>query len=815
MKIRYKLLTTTGLFTLLGLVSILLLTQSHQLTHQAMQTNQYLVSIEQNAYQLALLAYDTVLHPGEQRAQSQWHDKYQQLLKTLNSDELKKIISETEHRYLTSDIADVKLLYKRLLQITSQQHDGETPAQDIIKERESLATATMLGVTQKIAGTASSFRQAIIEQHNQDMHTLYSYALTTALLATSILVMLSLKIFRGIFQAIQQLLQGTDKIVKGDLGFRIHLKTNDEIEDYANAFNNMVARLHETMASRDELNSEIRKHQETEEQLRKYRVQLESRVQERTDALQKSRLAAISIMEDANYQRQEALAAKKEMEIANRKLQHEILYRQKVEGRLRENEDSLKQAIIAADAANKAKSIFLANMSHELRTPLNAILGFSEMMTKDERLNNENRQRINVINRSGEHLLDMINDVLDLSKIESGRMEVDLQPCNLENLLIDIEQMISARTELKNLLFNLEMDPQMEKFISTDVGKLRQILINLLGNSVKYTNQGGISLRARTMPLEEENTLLLQVEVEDSGIGIAEDQLDKIFIPFVQATRSDQENKGTGLGLAITHSLVELLKGSIKVESKVNSGSIFTLSLPVGIASEKEVIAPKQKKPTVLGLAPNQPQWNVLVVDDNADNRLLLSSLMTRAGFTVKEAHDGLQAVDLFKSWHPDFIWMDMRMPNLDGYEATRQIRDLPGGKDIKIVAITASAFKEQKRKILDAGCDGVVRKPYRTHEVYEILENILGANFLYDRSETGSNASIEELSSSWAEELPKELQENILASARRLDTEELRSVIEDSEMIEQPAKQQLLRLIDNFRFDLIIDSFSKSIDDD
>jgi signal transduction histidine kinase/DNA-binding response OmpR family regulator len=526
-------------------------------------------------------------------------------------------------------------------------------------------------------------------------------------------------------------------------------------------------------------------------------------------------MAAISIMEDVNFQRKAAEDARKQTEMIIKDLENEIAHRQRIEQRLRENESNLKQAILAADSANQAKSVFLSNMSHELRTPLNAILGFSEIMSHDQVLNAQQREKIRIINHSGEHLLSMINDVLDLSKIESGQMTVKTITFDLHQMLTDLEAMMKVRAEAKDLRFEVEMNHGLCQYIHTDIGKLRQILINLLGNAVKFTNQGGISLRATSQLMQDETTkAMLILEVEDSGIGIPENKLGEIFIPFIQAGRSDRPREGTGLGLAISKSLTALLNGELTVDSTLDKGSIFTVKIPVELSEKSEAnIEARERKPVVLGLAEGEPEWRILIVDDNADNLQLLKMLLSHAGFIIKEAYDGQQAIDTFRQWHPHFIWMDMRMPNIDGYEATRTIRSLPGGKDVKIVAITASAFQERKSRILDAGCDDIVRKPYRSHEIFDALHKELGVNFIYDTQREPEVVSIKNLTAEWLEKLPEETRQALLASAKELDSGSVLKIISDEKYFPDEIQEDFKTLVRSFRFDTILNLLSRPTD--
>jgi PAS domain S-box-containing protein len=470
----------------------------------------------------------------------------------------------------------------------------------------------------------------------------------------------------------------------------------------------------------------------------------------------------------------------------------------------KESEEALKRAKEMAEAANRAKSIFLANMSHELRTPLNAILGFSEMLGLDPEVTAAQRKKINNINSSGEHLLSMINDVLDLSKIEAGRIELQPETFDLPALLKDLGYMFEVRAENAHLQFNLEIDPQLVPFIKTDPGKLRQILINLLANAVKFTHKGGFSLRVRTLPkAKDPDLVILQLVVEDSGPGIAEVQLQRIFDPFVQASHSSAGIKGTGLGLAITRSFVELMDGEISVKSKLGEGSLFKVELPVAVAEKMEPAGTTLPRPAMLKLAEGQPKWRILVVEDNPDNRLLLTTQMTQAGFEVREAKNGQEGVILFEQWLPQLIWMDIRMPVMDGYEATAKIRKLPGGDRVKIVALTASAFKEQHKKILAAGCDDIVHKPYQVHEVFDVMTRLLDVNFVSEEKKVEIAAEI-----NWKRlsKLSPQLRQELHKAALLLDEKRFVDSLEQIEVSEAGITAVLRNLAESFAFDQILE---------
>lgn len=474
---------------------------------------------------------------------------------------------------------------------------------------------------------------------------------------------------------------------------------------------------------------------------------------------------------------------------------------------LSESESRLRKARDAANEANRAKSTFLANMSHELRTPLNAILGFSDMLGRDAEITGDKKEKITIINHSGEHLLEMINDVLDLSKIEAGRIELEPQAFELPKMLQDIGRMFEARAESAGLNFNLELAPSLAQYITSDISKLRQILFNLLGNSVKFTTKGSFTLRAKTEPIKNKPDIsLLTLEVEDTGPGIATEQLDHIFEPFVQVKRSKSNIKGTGLGLSISKSFVDLLSGKIKASSEIANGSIFTVSIPVKLAQAAEADTMSSIRPNVLRMALGQPAWRILVVEDSPENRLLLTSTLKQAGFDIREAENGEEAVSIFQEWEPHLIWMDMRMPVMDGYEATAKIRELPGGDAVKIIAITASAFKEQREQHFAAGCDEVVHKPVQSHEIFDAMEQQLGVRYIYEKEK---KAILTEPSIILNEEimsrLSVELREALRQPAQYLDIAATKKVIARIRKVEPKVANELQTLVDEFSFDQIM----------
>lgn len=391
-------------------------------------------------------------------------------------------------------------------------------------------------------------------------------------------------------------------------------------------------------------------------------------------------------------------------------------------------ETDLRIAKEAAEAANLAKSTFLANMSHELRTPLNAILGFSQLIERDATLPDRQRDSLAIINRSGEHLLNLINDVLEMSKIEAGRTTLNMISFDLHHLLQTLQEMFLIRAEAKQLALNFKIAPNLPQYIQTDENKLRQVLINLLSNAIKFTDSGSITLEATV-----QSELTLQFKVQDTGQGIAPEEFEQLFRPFIQTSSGSQLREGTGLGLTISRRFVRLMGGEMQIESTVGQGSTFSFEIQIAIANPAEV-APTSTSKRVLQLTPQQPTYRILVVDDRAENRGFVEQLLTMVGFETQSAVNGADAIAQWRQWQPHLIFMDMRMPVMDGYEATRQIRAMESAQTrSKILALTASAFEEQRASILAAGCDDFLAKPFRESHLFEKLAEHLGVNYLYE----------------------------------------------------------------------------------
>jgi signal transduction histidine kinase/CheY-like chemotaxis protein len=461
-----------------------------------------------------------------------------------------------------------------------------------------------------------------------------------------------------------------------------------------------------------------------------------------------------------------------------------------LEQRVGERTAELSVAKEQAEKANRAKSVFLANMSHELRTPLNAVLGFSQLMKTAPDVSAEQRENLEIISRSGEHLLNLINNVLDISKIESGRVELEASPLDLYQLMREMNSLMALRAHEKGLAFTLEQSPDLPRHIAVDGGKLRQVLINLIGNAVKYTTSGAVTLRAMAVEKEATDPVGLRFEVEDTGPGIREPDRRRIFTPFVQLGDRASTEAGTGLGLAICKQYVELMGGKIGLASQPGKGTIFHFQIPAALLPCEAAPAPPRRG-RVIGLAQEQPRHRLLIVEDHPDSRLLLRKLLEPLGVELREAANGQEAVALFERWRPHLIWMDIRMPIMDGLEATRRIKATDAGGQTRIVAVTAHALEEERREILATGCDDFIRKPYRDADIYDALTRNLGLRFVYD-GETAPAAGAAPLDSAALTDLPAELLKDLEQALVRLDIDAVKRAI-DAMRLHHPSQADAL----------------------
>ncbi len=466
---------------------------------------------------------------------------------------------------------------------------------------------------------------------------------------------------------------------------------------------------------------------------------------------------------------------------------------------LRDSEQQAQEARDEAQQANQAKSVFLANMSHELRTPLNAVIGFAQLMERDARIPEDQRDHLDVIQRSGEHLLGLINDVLSLSKVEAGKLTLNPAPFRLAKLLDLVREMVRPRCEAKGLAVEFEVEG-LPSTVLGDEGKLRQVLLNLLGNAAKFTVSGGVVLRARWADGRA------IVEVEDTGPGIAAEEMKLLFRPFDQTETGRRAAEGSGLGLVISREIVRMMGGDITVHSEVGRGTTFRFEVEAAEFEEQQEVSHRR----AVALAPGRPVPRVLVVDDTQWNRLLLVRLLDLVGIDAREASNGSEAVAVFRSWRPDLVFMDMRMPVMNGYEATveiRRIEALEGDARCKILSLTASAFEHERDAILAGGADDFVAKPFREETIFDKLAEHLGVRYEYEEAAPAESlrAGRGPLSAESFARLPDEWTRGLADALVRGDAKEALRIVDSIERGNPALAADLRSMIRGYEFDEII----------
>ncbi len=479
---------------------------------------------------------------------------------------------------------------------------------------------------------------------------------------------------------------------------------------------------------------------------------------------------------------------------------------------------ALQQAAERAAIANRAKSQFLAKMSHELRTPLNAILGFAQVINHSPNLPAEFQEPIGIINRSGEHLLALINDVLEMSRIEAGQLVLTERFFNLHRLLQSLQEMFALKATQRGLSLVFEEDPEVPRYVCSDEAKLRQILINLISNAIKFTTKGGVLVRvsaATTQSTEEGCTcypnamppchlLKLSFMVKDTGCGIDRRDWDSIFEAFMQ-TEHGCHTEGTGLGLSISRQFARLMGGDITIQSIVNQGSTFICQVALHRATAISLLE-RETEHFVIGLEPGQLSYRILVVEDAAENRQLLATLLESIGFEVNTEENGAEAIAQWKIWQPHLILMDVQMPGIDGYEATRQIRlqEVAAQRSpTPIIALTAYAFESDRQASLKAGCNEHIAKPFNETTLLEAIARYLGARYRYSsRSQEPSRQrrlnpqDLKVMSSEWLTQVHE--------AALDLRDERLNQLVAQIPNTEQWLIEAMTLLVETLQFETI-----------
>ena len=539
----------------------------------------------------------------------------------------------------------------------------------------------------------------------------------------------------------------------GDLNFRCEVRrSRDELQDLSEAFNQMLSTL-----------------QEAETQLKDSRA---------------------AVLRERNLLDERVRSRTFELEALNKDLSREVEERARAEA--------------SAEEASRAKGHFLANMSHEIRTPLNAILGFTQLLLRDPDLLPRQRRSLETVHRSGGHLLLLLNNILEMSKIEAGRMPLEVEDFDLYALLDDLEAMFRVLARNKGLSLETVVPPEVPRWIRGDEQKLHQILSNLLGNALKYTDQGGVLLRVEPDPAPNGAGPQLFFDVEDTGPGIPEEARQSVFSHFEQVAHRDKMKGGTGLGLAIAKAYAELMGGGIELSSTLGVGSRFRVFIPL-VPGEPGAKTRQERHAAMTSLQPGQGEQRVLVVDDNDANREILVRLLEETGFTVREAENGRDACRIYEQWRPHLVLLDMIMPEMDGFAVLERIRSRDGAGAAPVIAVTASVLMSEKERVLKAGAVAFLKKPFKIQELFDLLQEHLGLRFQEAKppgeSEAAAAQAQQPLDGAGLRQLPPEKLHALREATLILDVDGMRELLEGLGPEHGVLAARLLELVEGFRF--------------
>lgn len=466
-------------------------------------------------------------------------------------------------------------------------------------------------------------------------------------------------------------------------------------------------------------------------------------------------------------------------------------------------EKMLEESKAAAEKANSSKSIFLSNMSHEIRTPLNAILGYTQLMQLEKSFPEELKEYLDAIDGSGRHLLSVINNILEISKIEAGKVQINEESFNLPNMLKEIDAMFRIKIDETRILFNISKQKNIPDFLHSDQVKIRQVIINLIGNAVKFTERGSITLTI-TEQSRRRDTVRLRFEVKDTGIGIPKEKLNSIFDPFEQVEGKNEQKEGTGLGLAISRMYVKLLGGDISATSTEDEGSsfVFEIDLKIDTSTKEENYNGKE----ILSIANTEKARTIMVVDDIKSNRDIVSRMLKSVGFLTVEAVDGEAAVRIFNEYHPDLVLMDIKMNGMDGLEALKRIRAQDRNLKTPIVMVSAYSLKEFENDAINSGADAYITKPFRREEVLNLLGKLLGIKYNYRITESISEKLDEQNIdySGRVKILADKVKSDIKEALELGDIDKLMELIKIIEQRDSVLAQKLKELADEFNYDML-----------